>query len=39
VCADVLVKYKHEVKGPLDFKGSGIEPDACLGHRYDDHDR
>jgi len=22
VCADVLTKYKHEVKGPLDFRGS-----------------
>ena len=24
VCADVLVKYKNEVGGPLDFEGSGL---------------
>jgi hypothetical protein len=24
VRADVLTKYKHEVKGPLDFPGSGV---------------
>jgi hypothetical protein len=38
VCADVLVKYKHETNGHLDFKGSGVEPDACLGHRHDEGD-
>ena len=37
VCADVLVKYKHEVDGRLDPEGSGVDRDACVGHR--DHDR
>lgn len=31
VCADVLTKYKHEVKGPLDFRGSGVNRHACFG--------
>jgi hypothetical protein len=25
VCADVLAKYKHEAKGNLDFKGTGVD--------------
>ncbi|HEV3482761.1 MAG TPA: tannase/feruloyl esterase family alpha/beta hydrolase [Candidatus Acidoferrales bacterium] len=29
VCADVLVKYKHEVNGPLDYKGTGVGPEIC----------
>jgi hypothetical protein len=29
VCADVLTKYKHEVKGPLDFSGSGVNRHVC----------
>jgi Tannase and feruloyl esterase len=29
VCNDVLVKYKHEEKGPLDYKGSGVNRNAC----------
>jgi Tannase and feruloyl esterase len=37
VCADVLVKYKHETDGRLDFEGSGVDRDACAGHH--DHDR
>jgi hypothetical protein len=37
VCADVLVKYKHEVDGKLDFEGSGADRDACVHHH--DHDR
>jgi hypothetical protein len=37
VCADVLVKYKHEVDGRLDYEGSGVDRDACIGHH--DHDR
>jgi len=37
VCADVLVKYKHEVDGRLDFEGSGVDRDACVRHH--DHDR
>ena len=31
VCADVLTKYKHEVKGPLDFSGSGVNRGTCFG--------
>jgi hypothetical protein len=43
VCADVLTKYKHEVKGRLDFEGSGLDRDDCSrmrdGHDHDDkHD-
>ena len=29
VCNDVLVKYKHEVKGPLDFTGTGLNRHEC----------
>jgi hypothetical protein len=36
VCADSLVKYKHEVDGPLDFEGSGL---AKCEPRHGDHDR
>jgi len=38
VCADVLVKYKHEVDGRLDPEGSGVDRDACVGHRHHDRD-
>ena len=41
VCADVLTKYKHEVKGPLDFSGTGLHRDDCSprrGHGHNDHD-
>jgi hypothetical protein len=41
VCADVLTKYKHEVKGPLDYKGTGVNRRACdhpRGHDDDDDD-
>jgi hypothetical protein len=36
VCADVLAKYKHEVKGPLDFRGSGVNRFVCFrrGHPH-----
>jgi hypothetical protein len=37
VCADVLVKYKDEVDGRLDFRGSGVDRDRCESNR--DHDR
>jgi len=30
-CYDVLVKYKHEVNGPLDYQGSGVDPSMCVG--------
>jgi hypothetical protein len=36
VCKDVLVRYKHEVRGHLDFEGTGLEPDDC--HVRRDHD-
>jgi hypothetical protein len=29
VCEDVLVKYKHEVKGPLDYIGTGFNQKEC----------
>jgi hypothetical protein len=29
VCSDVLTKYKHEVKGRLDFSGSGVNRHVC----------
>jgi len=35
VCADVLVKYKHEVQGDLDYRGTGVNPDVC---RQFDHE-
>ena len=28
-CYDVLVKYKHEVNGPLDYEGGGVNPAIC----------
>lgn len=36
VCNDVLVKYKHEVRGPLDFTGTGFNQRECNvnGHRH-----
>ena len=29
VCADVLVKYKHEERGGLSFRGSGVDEEFC----------
>jgi hypothetical protein len=29
-CYDVLVKYKHEVNGPLDYERSGVNPAMCV---------
>ena len=29
VCPDVIVKYKHEVNGPLDYRGTGVNPGVC----------
>ena len=37
-CYDVLVKYKHEVNGPLDYQGSGVNPSVCLSDHDHDHD-
>lgn len=41
VCADVLVKYKDEVDGRLDFEGSGLDKCEPRHHDrgHDDHDR
>ena len=33
VCADILVKYKHETKGPLDYRGTGVNRRVCEGPR------
>jgi hypothetical protein len=40
VCKDVLVRYKHEEHGRLDFDGSGLEPGDCHvpPGRHDDDD-
>jgi hypothetical protein len=37
VCADVLARYKHEVRGPRDFIGTGVNPLRCrpIGHGHD----
>ena len=37
VCDSVLVKYKHEVKGPLDYRAGGTSPGECRkgGHGHD----
>jgi hypothetical protein len=35
VCADVLVKYKHELNGNLDFRGTGVSPEECGIHDQD----
>jgi hypothetical protein len=36
VCADVLTKYKHEAKGRLDFRGTGVNRHVCR-HADDGH--
>ncbi len=36
VCPDVLVKFKHEVDGNLDFRDSGVRPDTCHARDPDD---
>src|SRR5262249_13059762 len=38
VCADVLTKYKHEVRGRLDFTGTGVDPGDCERSRNDNDD-
>jgi hypothetical protein len=47
VCPDVLVRYKHELNGNLDFRGSGVRPEECgkrdhnqdgTREEHDDHD-
>ena len=34
VCRDVLTKYKHEERGPLDFGGTGVDPEECYRHLH-----
>jgi hypothetical protein len=29
VCPDVVARYKHELKGPLDYQGTGVNPGQC----------
>ncbi|HEU0199672.1 MAG TPA: tannase/feruloyl esterase family alpha/beta hydrolase [Burkholderiaceae bacterium] len=36
VCDSVLVKYKHEVNGPLDFGEGGTSLGACIGRGHTD---
>ena len=36
VCPDVLVRFKDEVDGSLDFRGSGVQPDECHARREND---
>jgi hypothetical protein len=38
VCSDVLTRYKHEVNGNLDFKGTGLNPGHCGVHHHG-HDK
>jgi hypothetical protein len=38
VCNDVLVKYKREVNGRLDFDGTGVDRNECEGRRDRDDD-
>jgi hypothetical protein len=38
VCNDVIAKYKHEVKGPLDYSGTGVNRHICDRHADDDDD-
>jgi hypothetical protein len=40
VCPDVLVRFKHEVNGELDFRDSGVRPEDCGARdQNDDGDR
>jgi len=34
VCDDVLVEYKHEVKGPLDYTGTGVNRFECSHYEH-----
>ena len=38
VCPDVLVRYKHEVDGDLDYYDSGVSPEGCGAHDDDQGD-
>jgi hypothetical protein len=39
VCDSVLVKYKHEVNGRLDYDEGEIERRRCVGHGHGHHNR
>lgn len=44
VCRDALAAFQHEVRGPLDLAGSGLDREVCERHggrgdRDDDHGR
>jgi hypothetical protein len=38
VCADILTKYKHEVQGQLDYKGTGVDRFDCERHHSRNND-
>ena len=38
VCADVLTRYKHEVDGGLDYRGSGVNGQECADRDPDRDD-
>jgi len=38
VCNDVIAKYKHEERGPLDYSGTGVSRHACDRRGDDDDD-
>jgi feruloyl esterase len=37
VCEDVITKYKHEVKGPLDYSATGVSRRVCEDHGWHGH--
>ena len=39
VCPDVVVGFKHEVNGRLDFRGSGVRPAECHPREQPEDDR
>jgi Tannase and feruloyl esterase len=39
VCPDVIVGFKHEVNGRLDFHGSGVRPAECHAREQPEDDR
>jgi hypothetical protein len=38
VCNDALTRYKHEVRGKLDFDGTGVNARLCRADDRDDDD-
>jgi feruloyl esterase len=37
LCNGVLVKYKHEANGPLDYRDGEVDRRACLGRAHGHH--